>query len=72
MRATDRNRSRKIAKARFPIKVDIRVPAYGEPWRFAEMLARCHANVAAGVWAQHGFMDKRLRDERGIPIDFTR
>ena len=38
MRPTDRNRFRKDAEARFPIKVDICVPTYGEPWPFAEML----------------------------------
>ena len=38
MRATDRNRFRKDAEARSPIKFDIRVPTYGEPWPFAEML----------------------------------
>lgn len=48
------------------------MPAYGEPWPFAEMLAWCHANVAAGAWAQRGFMDKKRRDERGIPIDYAR
>jgi hypothetical protein len=72
MRATDRNRSRKDAEARFPIKIDVPVPAYGEPWPFAEMLEWCNANGAAGAWAQHGFMDKKRRDERGIPIDVTR
>ena len=69
-RPTDR--FRKDAEAKFPIKIDARVPAGGEPWPFAEMLAWCHANVAAGAWARHGFMDKKRRDERGIPIDFAR
>jgi hypothetical protein len=39
------------------LKIDVRVPSTGEPSPFAEMLAWCHANVAA--WVQHGFMDKR-------------
>ena len=38
--STDRDRFRKDAEAGFPIKVEIRVPAYGEPWPFAEMLNR--------------------------------
>ena len=71
-RATDRNRSRKDAEAKFPIKIDLRRPSIGEPWPFAEMLAWCHANIAAGNWAQHGFMDRKRRDEQGIPIDFAR
>ena len=71
-RPTDRNRSRKDAEARFPLKVDVRVPAYGEPWPYVEMLAWCQANVAAGASAQHGFMDRKRRDDRGIPIDFAR
>ena len=29
-------------------------------------------NIAACDWQQHGFMDKAQRDERGIPIDYTR
>jgi len=28
--------------------------------------------MTAGAWAQHGFMDKKRRDERGIPIDYAR
>jgi len=51
MRPTDRNRSRMDAEARFPIKIDIRVPGNGEPWPFAEMLAWCHANITTGAWA---------------------
>jgi hypothetical protein len=47
-RPTDRNRFSKDAEAKFPIQVDVRVPASGEPWPFAEMLAWCQANVAAG------------------------
>jgi hypothetical protein len=70
-RPTDRNRSRKDAEARFPIKVDIAV-AYGQPWPYADMLAWCFENVPSGAWAQHGFMDRKRRDDRGIPIDFTR
>jgi hypothetical protein len=70
-RSTDRTRFRKDAEARFPIKVDVPVPTDGKPWPFAEMLAWCRANVALG-WEQHGFMDKKRRDERGIPIDYAR
>jgi len=36
--ATERNRFRKDTEAHFPIIIDIRVPAYGEPWPFAEMM----------------------------------
>ena len=71
-RPTDRTRFRKDAEAKFPIKVDMRVPAGGEPWPYAEMLAWCQANVAAGAWAQHGFMDRKRRDDRGVPIDCSR
>ena len=66
MRRTDRNRFRKDAEARFPIKVDI-ARAYGESWPYAEMLAWCQENVAAGAWAHHGFMDRKRRDDRGYP-----
>jgi hypothetical protein len=38
MRPTDRNRSRKDAEARFPIKIDVRVPGHDQPWPFVEML----------------------------------
>jgi hypothetical protein len=71
-RPTDRTRFRDDAEAKFPIKIDIPVPAYGEPWPYVEMLAWCREHVAAGAWAQHGYMDKKRRDDRGIPIDFTR
>jgi hypothetical protein len=64
--------SKKDAEAKFPIKIDMPVPAGGESWPFAEMLAWCHANVAAGAWAQHGHMDKKRRDDHGIPIGFAR
>jgi hypothetical protein len=70
MRVTDRNRFRKDAESRFPLKIDIAV-AYGEPWPYADMLAWCRENVTLG-WEQHGYMDKKRRDERGIPIDFSR
>jgi hypothetical protein len=69
MRPTDRTRSRKDVDALFPIKIDIAV-AYGQPWPYADMLAWCRANVAVGAWEQHGFMDRKRRDDRGIPIDF--
>lgn len=72
MRSTDRNRFHKDAEARFPIKIDVPVPEHGRPWPFAGMLAWCRENIAAGAWAQHGLVDKRRRDDRGIPIDFAR
>ena len=72
MCATDRNRFHKDAEARFPIKVNIPVTPDGLGRRLAHMLAWCQANVAAGAWEQHGFMDKKRRDERGIPIDYSR
>jgi hypothetical protein len=43
-RPTDRKRSRRDAEDRFPIKVDVRVPPYGEPWPFVEMLTWCWLN----------------------------
>ena len=69
---TDRNRARKDAEDRFPFKVDVRVPTYGETWPFVEMLQWCRDNVPNGAWEEHAFMDKNRRDERGIPIDFSR
>jgi hypothetical protein len=36
------------------------------------MLAWCDANLVKGAWAQQGFIDKRRRDEQGIPIDYIR
>jgi hypothetical protein len=54
---------RKDAEARFPIKIDMRVPPHGETWPYADMLAWCRANVAAGAWEQHGFMEKKRRDD---------
>lgn len=72
MRRTERTRFREDAKAKFPIKIDIPVSPYGQPWPYADMLAWCQTNVAAGAWAQHGFMDRKRRDDWGIPIDFTR
>jgi hypothetical protein len=72
VRSTDRDRFRKDAEAKFPIKVDVRVPPHGHPWPYADMLAWCRANVAAGALEQHGFMDRKRRDDRGIPIDFSR
>lgn len=71
MRRTDRTRFRKDAEAKFPIKVDIPA-AEGSGRRLAKMLTWCQANVAAGTWAQHGYMDWKRRDDRGIPIDFAR
>jgi hypothetical protein len=71
-RATDRTRLHKDAEARFPIKIDQRRPGSGEPWPYAEMLAWCRANVTAGAWEQHGWMDRRHPDEWGNPIDYVR
>ena len=71
-RPTDRNRSRKDAEARYPIKIDLRVPPSSEPWPYTEMLQWCRDNIAAGAWQQHGFMDKKRRDDQGIPIHFAR
>jgi len=59
MRPTDRSQFQKEAEARLPIKIDVPVPASGEPWPYAEMLAWCRANVAKGAWEEHGFMDKK-------------
>jgi hypothetical protein len=71
-RTVDRTRARKDAEALFPFKVDVRVPTYGETWPFVEMVAWCRENVSAGAWEEHSFMDKKRRDQRGIPIDFAR
>ncbi len=49
MRRTDRTRFRKDAAARFPIKIDVRVPPHGQPWPYADMLAWCQTNIAAGA-----------------------
>jgi hypothetical protein len=46
--------------------------AYGQPWPYADMLAWCQANVAAGAWPQHGNMDWNRRDDNGAPTDFSR
>lgn len=71
-RSTDRTRFLRDAERRFPIRIDVRVPRSGEPWPFTEMLTWCSANVPEGAWEQHGHMDKRRRDARGIPIDYAR
>jgi hypothetical protein len=71
-RATDRSRARRDAELRFPFKVDVRVPTYGETWPFVEMVTWCRDNVPSGAWEEHSFMDKNRRDERGIPLDFAR
>jgi hypothetical protein len=47
MRPTDRNRSRKDAEARFPHRIDMRVPAYGEPGRSP----RCWNDIVARMLA---------------------
>ena len=71
MRPTDRDRFRKDAEARFPIKIDI-ARAYGQPWPYADMLAWCFENVPSGAWEQHGYMDWNRRDDNGAPMDFSR
>jgi hypothetical protein len=71
MRVTDRNRFRKDAESRFPIKIDIAV-AYGQPWPYADMLAWCFENVPARQWEQHGYMNWNRRDDSGAPMDFSR
>jgi hypothetical protein len=38
--AHDRTRFHKDAEARLPIKADVRVPTYGEPWPF-DQCSRC-------------------------------
>jgi len=54
MRSTDRNSFQRDAERKFPIKIDIPVPPSGLGRRLTDMLDWCHANVAAGAWAQHG------------------
>jgi hypothetical protein len=71
-RSTDRTSFHRTAETRFPIKIDVRVPGPGEPWPYAKMLAWCRANVAMGEWEQHGFQDRKRRDDRGPPIDYAR
>jgi hypothetical protein len=44
-----------------------RVPLHG-----ARVTSAAPYRMTAGAWAQHGFMDKKRRDERGIPIDYAR
>ena len=61
MRAIDRNAFKWHAERRFPHRFDMRVPDYGEPWPFAEMLEWGRGKVAAGGWAQHSFMNKLAR-----------
>ena len=70
IRPTDRTRLRKDAETKFPIKIDLPVPPGGLRRRLTDMLAWWQENVAVGAWAQQGFMDRKRRDERGIPIDF--
>jgi hypothetical protein len=71
MRVTDRNRFRKDAESRFPIKIDIAV-AYGQPWPYADMLAWCFENVPARQWEQYGYMNWNRRDDSGAPMDLSR
>ena len=69
MRVTDRNRFRKDAESRFPIKIDIAV-AYGEPSPYADMLTWCFENVPSGGWEQHGYMNWNRRGESGARWTF--
>jgi len=69
MRPTDRNRFHKDAEARFPIKIDAVV--YGQRWPYAEMLAWCRENVAAGEWAQHDYRDWKRRLKCGKKAPFS-
>jgi len=66
MRPTDRNSFQKAAERKFPIKVDVPVPPGGLGRRLTDMLDWCHANVAAGGWAQRpsGMREGRARDPR--------
>jgi hypothetical protein len=68
-RATDRNSFQKAAERKFPIKVDIPVPSGGLGRQLTDMLDWCHANVAAGAWAQHGH---QVRSKGECPVDFAR
>jgi len=69
MRATDRNRSRKDAEARFPHRVDVLVPGGGLGRRLTDMLDWCRVNAAAGAWAQHGHSERRKGE---AAIDYAR
>jgi hypothetical protein len=70
MRRT-RTASREAAEARFPYKLDVRVPEGSIGRRFRDMLDWCRKN-ATGQWTRHGFVDKERRDSLGVPVDFVR
>jgi hypothetical protein len=59
----------KDAERKFPINVDVPVPPGGLGRHLTDMLDWCHANVAAGAWAQHGHQERR-KGER--PADYAR
>jgi hypothetical protein len=68
-RATDRNAGKKAAEAKYPHRVDVPVPGSGLGNRLTEMLEWCGANVAAGMWSQHGHSERRKGE---WPRDFAR
>jgi hypothetical protein len=69
-RATHRTTFKHEAKRRFPHWVDIPMASKGFGRQLTELHEWCHAHIAAGQWAQHGFIARR--DDRGVPLDFTR
>ena len=68
-RPTDRTTFQREAERRFPYRVDIPV-ASGGFGRQTELHDGWRSHVAAGQWAQHGCVARR--DDRGVPLDFTR
>jgi hypothetical protein len=71
-RPTDRNSFQREADRRFPYRVDIPVSAGGLGRQLTELHDWCRAHVAAGQWAQHGFIDRARHDHRGVALEFTR
>jgi hypothetical protein len=72
MRPTDRNRFRKDAEARFPIKVDI-ARAYGEPWPYADnasLVLRKRALRGVGAAWLHGLepQGRQRRPDGLLPV----
>jgi hypothetical protein len=63
--------TRNTAEARFPYKLDVRVPGASIGRRFKDMVDWCRKN-AAGRWTHHEFVDKDRRDCLGVPVDFVR
>jgi hypothetical protein len=63
--------TRKTAEARFPYKLDVRVPGASIGRRFKDMVDWCRKNTA-GNWTHHGLVDKDRRDSLGVPVDFVR